>query len=123
MFHFPLSALNQNPPFRIFQAGNYFFQDNYGMMIASFGSAIGGALLSGIITGLVLGPLGIAWALVLVFGCAIYMALKGGNDIQKWLKSCLWRKVPEGLYGAPAIYPTGIMEMDAFNDAIKSEDD
>ncbi|MBE3177899.1 hypothetical protein INF83_09250 [Enterobacter cloacae complex sp. P3B] len=102
---------------------NYFFQDNYGMMIASFGSAIGGALLSGIITGLVLGPLGIAWALVLVFGCAIYMALKGVNDIQKWLKSCLWRKVPEGLYGAPAIYPTGIMEMDAFNDAIKSEDD
>ena len=27
MFHFPLSALNQNPPFRIFQAGNYFSQD------------------------------------------------------------------------------------------------
>lgn len=102
---------------------DYFFQDNYGMMIASFGSAIGGALLSGIITGIVLGPLGIAWSLILVFGCAIYMALKGDNDIQKWLKSCLWRKVPEGLYGAPAIYPAGIMEMEVFNDAIKPEDD
>ncbi|PJD15166.1 hypothetical protein B9Q22_04695 [Enterobacter roggenkampii] len=96
---------------------------DYGMAIASLGSSIGGLLLSGIITGLVLGPLGIAWALVLVFGCAIYMALKGDNDIQKWLKSCLWRKAPEGLYGDPAIYPTGIMEMDAFNDAIKPEDD
>lgn len=102
---------------------DYLKQGDYGMMVASFGSSIGGLLLSGIITGLVLGPLGIAWALVLVFGCAIYMALKGDNDIQKWLKSCLWRKVPEGLYGVPAIYPTGIMEMEAFNDAIRPEDD
>lgn len=102
---------------------DYLKQGDYGMMVASFGSAIGGLLLSGIITGLVLGPLGIAWALILVFGCAIYMALKGDNDIQKWLKSCLWRKVPEGLYDAPAIYPSGVMEMEAFNDAIKPEDD
>lgn len=102
---------------------DYFIQDNYGMMVASFGSAIGGVLLTGIITGLVLGPLGIAWALILVFGCAIYMALKGDDDIQKWLKRCLWRKVPEGLYDVPAIYPAGIMEMEAFNNAIKPEDD
>ncbi|MEG6444997.1 hypothetical protein [Enterobacter roggenkampii] len=102
---------------------DYLKQGDYGMMVASFGSSIGGLLLSGMITGLVLGPLGIAWALVLVFGCAIYMALKGDNDIQKWLKSCVWRKVPEGLYGVPTIYPTGIMEMEAFNDAIRPEDD
>ena len=50
------------------------------------------------------------------------LPVRPGNDIQKWL-SCLWRKAPEGLYGAPAIYPTGTMEMDAFNDAIKPEDD
>jgi len=103
-------------------AFDYLLQGDLGMAGASLISAVSGLLLAGIIPGLVLGPIGIAWSLIFVFGSAIFLAIKGDNDIQKWLKSCLWRKIPEGLYSLPEIYPSGVMEIAAFNDALKPED-
>ena len=90
-------------------------------MVASLSSVAGGLILSGLINSLVLGSIGIALALILVFGSAIYMAIKGADDIQKGLSQCLWRNVPEGLYSLPAIYATSEMEINAFNDAVTPE--
>ena len=102
-------------------AFDFLEKELYGMMVASLTSAAGGLLLSGVVKALVLGPIGIAWALILVFGSAIYMAIKGADDIQKWLSQFLWRNVPEGLYSLPAIYATSEMEINAFNDAVTPE--
>ncbi|OAT77632.1 hypothetical protein A9B99_20715 [Mangrovibacter phragmitis] len=107
-----------------FNGVDYMKKGEYGLMAASFISAVGGGImLSGALFGLVLGPLGIAWAVLFIFSSAIYMALKGDNAIQDWLKSCLWRKAEKGLYRLPEIYPTHTMEAEAFTAAITPKDD
>jgi len=103
-------------------ATDYAFSGDYGMAIAGAISSVSGLFMSGLITSFVLGPVGIAWGIIFIFGSAIYMSLKGDNDLQKWLKSCLWRKVPQGLYSLPEVYPTQAMEIAAFNEAIRPEE-
>ncbi|TDB61281.1 T6SS effector BTH_I2691 family protein [Photorhabdus khanii] len=68
-----------------------------------------------------LGPLGMFVALVLYFGANIYLAMKKKNEIQKWLASCLWRKIPAGEEDIPAIWPDSRMEVDAFNKLMTAE--
>lgn len=103
-------------------AVDFIVKGDYGLMAASLISGAGGMMLSGALFGFVLGPIGLAWGLIFIFGSAIYMALEGDNDIHKWLKSSLWRRVEKGIYSLPEIYPTGTMEIAAFNEAIKLED-
>lgn len=90
------------------------------MMAASFISAIGTRMLLGMIFGMAVGPIGMTWALFFIFGSTIYMAAKGEDDIQKWLKSCLWRKSVVELKDPPVIYPTRDVEMAIFNSLIKN---
>lgn len=45
---------------------------------------------------------------------AIYIAIEGQDNIQKWLEHCLWQKISNNnpKYELPPIYPT--MEMDIY---------
>jgi hypothetical protein len=59
-------------------------------------------------------------AIALMLGAAIYLAFNIKNDIQLWLMSCLWRKIPPGDSAVPEIWPTSAIEIDAFGKALAS---
>lgn len=59
-------------------------------------------------------------AVILMLGAAIYIAIEGQDNIQKWLEQCLWQKIPNDNpeYKLPPIYPTMEMEMYEFKQAL-----
>ncbi|MDA6077646.1 hypothetical protein O0544_18875 [Edwardsiella anguillarum] len=90
-----------------------YLKGNTGLAIVHAISALaGGALVtSAVFTSLALGPAGLAIAIALVLGSAIYIAMRSRDDIQKWLAAIWWRQIPEGESEVPAIWPTMQMEM------------
>lgn len=103
---------------------------NFGMEIhkghndiaaAYFCSAIGGGILTyAVLFSVILSPAWIVAAVILMLGAAIYLTLNIKTDIQLWLISCLWRKIPLDESAIPAIWPTGSIEIEAFSKALQS---
>jgi hypothetical protein len=93
----------------------------YDTAIAYGLSAFGGGILTyGVLFSVVLSPAWIIIAVFLMLGAAIYLSLNIKNDIQLWLMSCLWRKIPPGDSAVPEIWPTSAIEIDAFGKALAS---
>ncbi|EPK7282848.1 T6SS effector BTH_I2691 family protein [Citrobacter farmeri] len=89
--------------------------------IAYIFSAAGGLILTAaVIFSIVLSPFWIVVAVALMLGSAIYLALNIKNDIQLWLMSCLWRKIPVGEKTIPDIWPTSRIEMEQLGNALQS---
>lgn len=89
--------------------------------VAYLCSSLGGGILAvAVILNVTLAPVWIVIAVVLFFGSAIYLALNIKNDVQLWLMSCLWRKIPTDEKEIPPIWPTSSMEMAEFNKALTS---
>ncbi|CNE41288.1 T6SS effector BTH_I2691 family protein [Yersinia pseudotuberculosis] len=94
---------------------------NYDIAVAYACSAIGGGILTiAVFLNITLAPAWIIVAVVLMIGAAIYLALNIKNDIQLWLMSCLWRKIPTGESIIPAIWPTSSIEIEALGKALQS---
>ncbi|WP_312454056.1 T6SS effector BTH_I2691 family protein [Pseudescherichia sp.] len=93
---------------------------NYGLGAAYFISfASGGALTAAATLSFVtLGPAGIAIATLFVFGSAIYIAMEGRDDMQKWLAACWWRTIPAGEDDIPDIWLNGRIELEQLNDVL-----
>ena len=61
-----------------------------------------------------LGPAGIFVGMLLVLGAGAWLLSHTRNDIQNWLLSTQWRRVPPGESDIPAIYPDARMEKDGY---------
>lgn len=57
-----------------------------------------------------LGPAGIFVGMLLVLGAGAWLLSQTRNDIQTWLLSTQWRRVPPGESDIPAIWPNARME-------------
>lgn len=96
---------------------------NTGLFIAYATSAAAGIWFIFLIFASSLTPFGLVITLVaviLMLGTAIYIAIEGQDNIQKWLEQCLWQKIPNDNpeYKLPPIYPTMEMEMYEFKQAL-----
>ena len=94
---------------------------NRGLVFAYSISGVAGGVLtaSSVFPALALGPVGIAIVMSLILGSAIYLAMKDNDDVQRWLSTVWWRKIPEGESNVPEIWPTMEMEMAALDKLIK----
>ncbi|QGU89190.1 hypothetical protein [Erwinia sorbitola] len=79
-----------------------------------------GGLFFAFILKITLVPVLIIIAVVLMLGSALYLALNIKNDIQLWLMSCLWRKIPPGDGAIPEIWPTSAIELEELSTALES---
>ncbi|MGV3344543.1 hypothetical protein ACGVWS_01925 [Enterobacteriaceae bacterium LUAb1] len=61
-----------------------------------------------------LGPAGIFVGMLLVLGAGVWLLSHIRNDIQNWLLSMQWRRVPSGESDIPAIYPDARIEKDGY---------
>ncbi len=96
---------------------------NIGLSWAYGASAATGVWFIFLIFASSLTPIGLVITLVaviLMLGTAIYIAIEGQDNIQKWLEQCLWQKIPNDnpKYQLPPIYPTMKMEMYEFKQAL-----
>ncbi|WP_340608929.1 T6SS effector BTH_I2691 family protein [Xenorhabdus bharatensis] len=62
------------------------------------------------------GPIAIVVLTAILVASAIYIALKGQDDIEKWLLSCMWRKIPKETRSIPHMWSTEAQEKEAFLD-------
>ncbi|WP_175558139.1 hypothetical protein [Nissabacter archeti] len=88
---------------------------NAGLAIAYLSSAVGGGILTyAVLFNVVLSPSWIIIAVTLMIGAALYLSLNIKNDIQLWLMSCLWRKIPADEKRIPPVLPreTEIKELE-----------
>lgn len=95
-----------------------------GMMTVGGGSRITIALISffgvsdvtlaGSVAAFFLGPAGIFVGMLLVLGAGTWLLSHTRNDIQNWLLSTQWRRVPPGESDIPVIYPDARMEKDGY---------
>lgn len=72
------------------------------------------ATLAGSVAAFFLGPAGIFVGMLLVLGAGAWLLSHTRNDIQNWLLSTQWRRVPPGESDIPAIYPDARMEKDGY---------
>lgn len=61
-----------------------------------------------------LGPAGIFVGMLLVLGAGAWLLSQTRNDIQTWLLSTQWRRVPPGESDIPAIWPNAYMEKEGY---------
>jgi len=90
-------------------------KENKDIAIAYACSALGGGILTyAVLFNVVLSPAWIIIAVTLMIGAALYLSLNIKNDIQLWLMSCLWRKIPADEKITPPIFPkeTEIKELE-----------
>lgn len=107
---------------------------NSGLVLAYGTSAASGVWLIYVLFASSLTPWGIVLTILAVFfvlGSAIYIAVTGQDNIQKWLERCMWRKVPEVPLDQksisektpdndmPAIYPDMWIEIHEFKIALE----
>ena len=95
-----------------------------GMMTLGGGSRITIAILSifgvsettlaGSVAAFFLGPAGIFVGMLLVLGAGAWLLSQTRNDIQTWLLSTQWRRLPPGESNIPAIWPNARMEKDSY---------
>ncbi|MTD29077.1 T6SS effector BTH_I2691 family protein [Erwinia sorbitola] len=108
----------------VFDSYNFldeFNKKNYDIAAAYFVSALGGGILFfAFMLKITLVPVLIIIAVVLMLGSALYLALNIKNDIQIWLMSCLWRKIPPGDGAIPEIWPTSAIELEELSTALES---
>lgn len=81
-------------------------------LISLFG--VSDATLAGSVAAFFLGPAGIFVGMLLVLGAGAWLLSHTRNDIQNWLLSMQWRRVPPGESDIPAIYPNARMEKDGY---------
>jgi hypothetical protein len=72
------------------------------------------ATLAGSVAAFFLGPAGIFVGMLLVLGSSAWLLSQARNDIQNWLLSTQWRRVPPGESDIPAVYPDARMEKDGY---------
>ncbi|WNN45657.1 T6SS effector BTH_I2691 family protein [Winslowiella toletana] len=97
-----------------------------GMMTVGGGSRISVALLTSLfgvsratlagsqLAAFLLGPAGIFVGMLLALGAGAWLLIHSRNNIQSWLLSTQWRRVPPGESDIPAIYPDARMEKDGY---------
>ena len=96
-----------------------------GMMTVGGGSEISVALLglAGVsatfieestVLAFFLGPAGIFVGMILVLGAGAWLLSHTRNDIQTWLLSTQWRRVPPGESDVPAIWSDAQMEKEGY---------
>jgi len=61
-----------------------------------------------------LGPAGIFVGMLLVLGAGAWLLSHTRNDIQTWLLSTQWRRVPSGEEDVPSISPNGLKEKEGY---------
>ena len=61
-----------------------------------------------------LGPAGIFVGMLLALGAGAWLLTHSRNNIQSWLLSTQWRRVPPGENDIPAIYPDARMEKEGY---------
>ncbi|HHR6140500.1 TPA: T6SS effector BTH_I2691 family protein [Providencia alcalifaciens] len=98
-------------------------EDHYGLSFAYFVSFSADIWLIYVIFAATLGPVGLVitlFAVIAAIGTAIYIAIEGQDNIQKWLERCLWRFEPSenSKNTLPDIYPTMDMELDELQRAL-----
>jgi len=96
------------------------------MMTVGGGSRISVALLTSLfgvsratlagsqLAAFLLGPAGIFVGMLLALGAGAWLLIHSRNNIQNWLLSTQWRRVPPGESDIPAIYPDARMEKDGY---------
>ncbi|WNN45675.1 MULTISPECIES: hypothetical protein [Winslowiella] len=96
------------------------------MMTVGGGSRISVALLTSLfgvsratlagfqLAAFLLGPAGIFVGMLLALGAGAWLLTHSRNNIQSWLLSTQWRRVPPGENDIPAIYPDALMEKDGY---------
>jgi hypothetical protein len=94
-----------------------------GLMLAYGISTLADIWLIYVIFAATLGPVGLVitlFAVIAAIGTAIYIAIAGQDNIQKWLERCLWRVEPSenSENTLPDIYPTMDMELDELQRAL-----
>lgn len=96
-----------------------------GMMTVGAGSEISVAILarfglsatileSSELAAFFLGPAGIFIGMLLVLGAGAWLLSQTRNDIQTWLLSMQWRRVPPGESDIPATWPNARMEKEGY---------
>lgn len=96
-----------------------------GMMTVGGGSEISVAILarfglsatileSSELAAFFLGPAGIFFGMLLVVGAGAWLLSQTRNDIQTWLLSTQWRRVPPGESDIQPIYPNAQMEKEGY---------
>ena len=61
-----------------------------------------------------LGPLGILIGALLVLGAGAWLLGHTRNDIQNWILSTQWRRIPDGEENIPEMYPDSRLEQKAY---------
>ena len=94
-----------------------------GLMLAYGISTLADIWLIYVIFAATLGPVGLVitlFAVIAAIGTAVYIAIEGQDNIQKWLERCLWRVEPSenSENTLPDIYPTMDMELDELQRAL-----
>ncbi|WP_353241874.1 T6SS effector BTH_I2691 family protein [Providencia sp.] len=98
-------------------------KDHTGLMFAYGISTLADMWLIYVIFAATLGPVGLAitlFAVIAAIGTAIYIAVEGQDNLQKWLERCLWRYEPKERPKStlPEIYPTMEMELNELKRAL-----
>lgn len=104
-----------------------------GMMTVGGGSKISIAILgrlglsatmlgSSELAAIFLGPAGIFVGMLLALGAGARLLIHSRNNIQSWLLSTQWRRVPPGESDIPAIYPDARMEKEGYMELIPKGD-
>ncbi len=72
------------------------------------------SVAEGSLFALILGPWGIFVGVLLILGANAWLVSQTRNEIQEWLASTLWRRIPDGDSTIPTQYQNSQMEQDAF---------
>lgn len=69
-----------------------------------------------------LGPLGILIGALLVLGAGAWLLGHTRNDIQNWILSTQWRRIPDGEENIPEMYPDSRLEQKAYQALTEQND-
>ncbi len=81
-------------------------------LISLFG--VSDATLAGSVAAFFLGPAGVFVGMLLVLGAGAWLLSHTRNDIQTWLLSTQWRRIPPDESDVPAIWPNAQMEKEGY---------
>lgn len=72
------------------------------------------SVAEGSLIAMILGPWGILVGVLLILGATAWLVSQTRNEIQEWLASTLWQRLPEGESAIPEQFRNSLMEKEAF---------
>ena len=73
------------------------------------------SVAEGSLFALIFGPWGILVGVLLILAANAWLVSQTRNEIQEWLASTLWRRIPDGESAIPVQFRNSLMEKEAFN--------